>query len=234
MSLGYTYGSEPALHDLDFAIAPGDCVGIVGPSGGGKSTLLQLLARQRLPTGGVIEVDEVDYRDIAMEDWSSFVALVPQTPTSFEGTIFENVCMFREGYDLRAVREAAELAGLDDEVMAMPHQYGRLLDARGGGMSGGQRQRLNIPRAVLGTPSLLLMDEPTSALDMHSEERVSAAIATLKRRNMTVVIVAHRLSTLSMCERLVVVERGRITAEGDREEVLRESPFFRTHGSLHQ
>jgi ABC-type multidrug transport system fused ATPase/permease subunit len=221
----YSYdGSRPVLHGISLHLDRGEVLGVVGPSGGGKSTLVQILLRLRLPLGGSIKVSGRDYREYDPDCWSRLVSLVPQEPQLMEGTIADNIRFFRPGISDEQVVEAAARAQILAEVERLPEGFDTVLGPRGGGLSGGQRQRVAIARSLVGSPQLLVLDEPTSALDTVSERLFQETLRSLKGR-MTMVIVAHRISTLDLCDRLVVIERGRVEAIGPATE-LRERPGF--------
>jgi ABC-type multidrug transport system fused ATPase/permease subunit len=222
--VSYRYGDQAALHDIDLDLAFGETLGIVGPSGGGKSTLVQVLLRLRPPTTGVVLVDGRPYDEISPEAWASLVSLVPQEPHLFSGTVADNIAFHRPGVTRDQIVAAAKRAYVADEIEAMAGGFDAVLGPRGAGLSGGQRQRLAIARALVGEPNLLVLDEPTSALDVHSERMLQKTIAELTGR-VTMVIVAHRLSTIAACERLLVLEQGRVAALGPNAEVQRH-PFL--------
>jgi ATP-binding cassette, subfamily B, bacterial len=222
----YAYpGGPPVLHGVSTVIGERESVGIVGPSGAGKSTLLDLLLRMRRPAAGVLrDGTGGDVNDIRPEDWARLVGYVPQVPVLIPGTIADNVRFYREFSDAD-VERALDLAHLGAEVSDLPDGLHTLLGAGESGLSGGQRQRLAIARALVGDPELLVLDEPTSALDGVSEARIRRTLAELRGR-MTIVIGAHRMSTLNFCTRLVAVVDGRIESEGDAAEVRAESTFL--------
>jgi ABC-type multidrug transport system fused ATPase/permease subunit len=222
--VGYSYGDEPALRNISLDIAPGELLGIVGPSGGGKSTLVQVLLRLRLPTLGAVLVDDRPYEEIAPASWAGLVSVVPQEPRLFAGTVADNIAFHRPGLSRDQIVEAAHRAHIAAEIERLPGGFDSALGARGGGLSGGQRQRLAIARALVGAPDLLVLDEPTSALDVHSERLLQQTIAELEGR-VTMVIVAHRLSTIAACRRLLVLEDGEVAALGSYDDV-QQHPFL--------
>lgn len=210
VDVGYSYdGHTQAVHAVDLQISAGDFVGVVGRSGGGKSTLLQLILRLRRPTSGAIRVNGHDYTDVPTERWHELVSLVPQEPGLLEATIAENIAYYRRIPE-PAILEAARAANIFDEIMTLPNGFETRLGPRGSGLSGGQKQRIAIARALAGNPSVLVMDEPTSALDGASEQAVLETIEGL-RGSTTLILVAHRLSTVAHCDYLVEVADGRVT-----------------------
>ncbi len=210
--VSYTYDERaPALREVDLTIRQGEVLGIVGPSGSGKSTLLQILLRLRAPIDGTVRIDDLDYERIAPESWSRLVAMVPQEPQLMEASVAENIAFLRPGIDRAGVEAAADAAHVGTEIRALPNGFDTVLGPRGSGLSGGQKQRIAFARALAGQPRLLVLDEPTSALDGDSERRIQETIDELKGR-VTMVIVAHRLSTLDVCDRVISMRGGRIEA----------------------
>jgi ABC-type multidrug transport system fused ATPase/permease subunit len=186
---------------------------------------VQLLLRLRRPTTGQITVDGRPYEEFDPGAWARRVALVPQEPRLFAGTVAENIAFHRSSFDRDAVVRAAEQAHVAGEIQRLDGGFDAELGPRGEGLSGGQRQRLAIARALLGEPQLLVLDEPTSALDVHSERLLQQTIAELRGR-VTIVIVAHRLTTIESCDRLLILEGGRTASLGTRSEVG-SHPFLR-------
>ena len=224
--VGFRYGDGPAaLRDVSLRFDVGQIVGVVGPSGSGKSTLAQLLLRLREPTSGRIEVDGADGRSFRASSWHRQVALVPQEAHLLHGTVADNIAVLRPDVDRPAVEQAARDAGIHDEILALPDGYDTPVGASTRNLSGGQVQRISIARALAGRPSVLVLDEPTSALDVHSEVIVQQTIESLRER-MLVVIIAHRLTTLSICDQLVVLRDGVVEVTGPTAEVLASSSFF--------
>jgi len=222
--VSYAYGDEDALRHVNLEIPPGDLLGVIGPSGSGKSTLVQVLLRLRLPTAGTVLVDGRPYDEIAPQDWARLVSLVPQEPRLFAGTVADNIAFRRPWITREQIVDAAERAHLSEEIAMLPAGFDTDLGARGGMLSGGQRQRVAIARALAGDPQVLVLDEPTSALDVHSERALTKTIADLAGR-VTMVIVAHRFTTIAACERLLVLDEGRVAALGSFTEV-KHHPFL--------
>ena len=202
----------PVLLDVNLEIGPHDSIGVVGPSGGGKSTLTQLLLRLRHPTSGRILVGDVDLRDVEQTSWSRLAALVPQENRLIRGTVADNIRFYRSGFSMDDVERAARSAHLHNEIVALPEGYETDIGPGARDLSGGQRQRLGIAHALLGKPQLLVLDEPTSALDVRSEELIRQTLAEL-RGTTALVVVAHRPATLEVCDRVIRVDRGRVFAD---------------------
>lgn len=226
--VGFSYaGDREALDGVTFRLQPGEAIGVIGPSGAGKSTLAQLLLGLRPATTGTISAAGVAMRDVDRQWWTSRVAFVAQDAQLFTGTVAENIRFFRDGISTADLREAARQANILTDIEALPHGFDTHLGERGSQLSGGQRQRLSIARALVGRPELLILDEPTSALDGQSEALIRSALANLHGR-LSVVIIAHRMSTLDICDRIMVIEGGRMTALAPPDALRTDSHFYRT------
>jgi ATP-binding cassette subfamily B protein len=221
----YTAGQD-VLRDVSFAIEPREIAGIVGPSGSGKSTLVQLLLGLRDPDRGRILADGRDLTQLARSDLARRVTFVPQAPHLIAGTIAENIRFLRDDVGQEDVERAARLAHLHEDVVGFPEGYDRQVGEHGGHLSGGQQQRLCIARALVEDPDLLIMDEPTSALDVHSEHLIRTTLLGLKDR-MTVIVIAHRLSTLDICDRIMVIQDGELMGFDTPDALERSSDFYR-------
>lgn len=225
VSFGYRPGVT-VLHDVAFELRTGEALGVVGPSGAGKSSIVQLLLRLRTPDTGAVRVNGKDVRQISRSSWQQAVAYVPQTSQVITGTVRDNIRFFREWLTDEQIVEAAKRAHIHDDVMAMSSGYDTVIGQRASAVSGGQRQRICLARALAGEPKILILDEPTSALDVRSEELVQQSLQSIKR-DMAVVMIAHRLSTLAVCDRILVLVDGRVSAIGSRSDLLERSEFFR-------
>lgn len=225
VSFSYTPGEE-VLEDLSFSIAPREIVGIVGPSGGGKSTLVQVLLGLRDPQRGHIRSDGRDIASFDRASWARKITFVPQAPHLVAGTIAENIRFFREGVRQEDIERAARLAHLHDDIAALPEGYDREVGEHGGHLSGGQQQRLCIARALVEHPDVLILDEPTSALDVRSEHLVRTTLLGLTDR-MTVIVIAHRLSTLDICGRIMVIQGGRLMGFDTPHGLEQSNAFYR-------
>jgi ATP-binding cassette subfamily B protein len=223
VSFSYVEGQR-VLHDVSFTIEPREIVGIVGPSGGGKSTLVQLLLGLQDPLEGQIRAGGREISSFDRAEWTRKVTFVPQEPQLIAGTIAENIRFLRDHVTDGEVERAARLANLHDEITQFPEGYGREVGDVGSHLSGGQKQRLCIARALVERPDLLILDEPTSALDVRSDHLIRATLQMLQE-SMTVVIIAHRLSTLDICDRLMVIQDGHLMGF-DKPALLAESSEF--------
>jgi len=217
---------QPVLQDIDLRIGPLEVVGIVGPSGGGKTTLVQLLLGLRRPTSGAVLADDVDVGELSHHDWARRVTFVPQQAHLLTGTVADNIRFGRRDVDDAQIERAARLAHLHDDIVAWPEGYERQVGERGSKLSGGQQQRLSIARALVENPDVLILDEPTSALDARSESLVRLTLDDL-RRSMSIIIVAHRPATLDICDRIMIIDRGCVLAFDTREALESSSDAFR-------
>jgi ABC-type multidrug transport system fused ATPase/permease subunit len=209
VSFAYVAG-RPVLQSVDLTIAAGESLGVIGPSGGGKTTLVQLLLALRQPTDGQILAAGVDLARIRPSAWAARTALVPQDNEIIYGTVADNIRFYRRDFSDAAVRSAAVRAHLHDQIEALPDGYDTVIGVGAHVLSGGQRQRLGIARALLGDPAILILDEPTSALDPLSERMVLQTLSDL-RGSTTMVVIAHGKSTLEICDRVVRLEAGNLT-----------------------
>jgi len=217
--VAFDYGGAPVLDGIDLEVARGEVVAIVGRTGTGKSTLLDLVLRFHDPTRGAIEIDGTDLRDLERASFLENVALVTQEPFLFDVSLMENIRYGRPDATDDEVREAARAASADEFIEDLPEGYDTLAGEFGLRLSGGQRQRVTIARAILADASILVFDEATSALDARTERAVQAAIVGL-RGERTIFLVAHRLSTIQHADRIVVLEEGRIAETGTHAGLL--------------
>jgi len=225
--VGFSYDTgEPVLKGIDLHVKKGEVVALVGPSGGGKTTLVNLIPRLYDCTEGGIFIDGINTRDFKLTNLRSHIAMVSQTNFLFSGTIAENIGYAREKLHRDLIIEAAKAAYAHDFIMDMPRRYETQIGERGVKLSGGQKQRIAIARAIIRNPSILIFDEATSALDTESEKHVQNAINNLIK-DRTTFIVAHRLSTIQNADRIIVINKGRIEAVGNHEQLMETSSLYR-------
>jgi len=225
VSFSYEPGT-PVLEDVTFTIEPGETVALVGPSGAGKSTLVNLIARFYDPDSGVVRVDGYDLRTVDPRSLRRQIGLVPQDPVLFGISIAENIAVSRPNAGMEEVRRAAELAYAHEFITRLPAGYDTIAGERGASLSGGQRQRIAIARAILADPRILILDEATSALDSESEAAIHAALQRI-RQGRTVIIIAHRASTVMLADRIIVLDRGRVVQQGTHQELVQRPGLYR-------
>jgi ATP-binding cassette, subfamily B, bacterial len=218
VSFGYD-GVRQVIRSVSFDVRPGEVIGLVGPSGGGKTTVTNLIARFYDPTAGRIWIDGVELRDLDQGHFRRQIGMVLQDPYLFHGTVLENICYARHDADLGAAVGAARAANAHDFICQLPHGYETMVGERGHTLSGGERQRISIARAILHDPRILILDEATSSVDTETEYKIQEALDRLVA-GRTVFAIAHRLSTLRRATRLFVVEDGRLTEQGTHAELL--------------
>jgi subfamily B ATP-binding cassette protein MsbA len=227
--VSFRYHHEPAqpwiLEGVDLAVAPGEVIALVGPSGAGKTTLVSLLPRFWDVDRGRVLLDGIDIRSLRLADLRGAIGIVPQEPALFSGSIRENIAYARPGASAEDVEAAARAAHAHEFVERLPEGYDTLVGERGVKLSGGQRQRVAIARALLKDPAVLILDEATSNLDTESERLIEDAMTKLLV-GRTTLIIAHRLSTVRRADRLVVLDRGRIVEQGTHAQLLERSGLY--------
>ena len=214
------------LNKLNFEIKPNEKVAFVGKSGAGKSTIFSLLAKLYHPIRGKILLDGNDINDLTCNSIRDNMSIITQSPYIFNFSIKENLLLAKQDATMKEIREACRLACIDDFIMSLPHKYNTMIGENGVILSGGQRQRLAIARALLMKTEIILFDEATSALDNETQKEISNAIDNLKGE-YTILIVAHRLSTVIDCDRIFVVDNGKIIDVGTHQELMKKSEFYR-------
>jgi ATP-binding cassette, subfamily B, bacterial len=221
----FRYGKRALIEDLNLHIAACEMIGLVGVSGAGKTTLINLVCRFYDVDSGVIVVDGVDLRSFALKEYRGHIGLVLQEPFLFYGTVAENIAYGRPDATRAEIIAAARAAHAHDFILNLPDGYDSLVGERGQMLSGGERQRISIARALLIDPRILILDEATSSVDTETEREIQLALQNLVQGRTTIAI-AHRLSTLRMADRLVVLERGRIVETGQHNELLARSGVY--------
>jgi len=225
-NVSFAYDTDHVLQDINLRIEKGKTVALVGPSGGGKSTLADLIPRFYDPSAGVVKLDGVPLTDYELESLRSVMGVVTQESILFNDTIFNNIAFGMENVKEEDVIQAAKVANAHEFIMQTEEGYQTTIGERGSKLSGGQRQRISIARAVLKNPPILILDEATSALDSESERLVQDALNNLMQHR-TSVVIAHRLSTIQHADEIVVVQDGRIVERGSHDDLIGQSGLYR-------
>lgn len=221
----FAYETAAALNQIDASIEPGQVVALVGPSGAGKTTFANLVPRFYDTNDGSITLDGIDVRELSKQDLRSQIALVSQESLLFSDTIANNIRIGKPNATFDEVKQAAEMANAHEFIEAFEEGYETIVGERGSRLSGGQRQRIAIARAFLKNAPIIILDEPTSALDAESEHNIQAALEALAK-GRTMLIIAHRFSTIKNAERIFVFDKGRIIAQGSHKELYSSNPLY--------
>ncbi len=229
VSFAYQPG-RPVLSDINFEVHGGEAVGVIGPSGAGKSTLVQILLNLRAPDEGRYLINGVPVQQLRQDDWQARVAYVPQEPRLVHASAAENIRYFRD-LDDDAVVRAAQLARIHEDIVSWPNGYETIVGPRADAVSGGQQQRICLARALAAQPEILVLDEPTSSLDPRSEALIQESLTALKHK-VTLFIIAHRMSTLDICDRVMVVLDGHLDAFATIALLERTNPYYRSASTL--
>lgn len=225
-NVSFRYGKDDVLKNINIIVEKGKMIALVGESGGGKSTLVDLLPRFYDVSGGVIKLDGVDIRDYKIEDLRGQFGVVSQESILFNDTVFNNIAFGMEHASREAVIEAAKVANAHDFIMEMENGYDTYIGDRGMNLSGGQRQRLSIARAVLKNPPIMILDEATSSLDTESERLVQEALSKVMN-SRTSIVIAHRLSTIQNADEIIVISKGIIVERGKHEELITKGGVYK-------
>jgi subfamily B ATP-binding cassette protein MsbA len=225
-NVSFAYETEPVLSNLNLTIEKGKTIALVGPSGGGKSTLADLIPRFYDPTLGEVLLDGISLKDYEIDSLRKQMGVVTQESILFNDTIFNNIAFGMENVKEEDVIHAARVANAHDFIMQQENGYQTFIGERGSKLSGGQRQRLSIARAVLKNPPILILDEATSALDSESERLVQDALNNLMK-NRTSIVIAHRLSTIQHADEILVIQKGHIAERGSHAELIQRNGLYR-------
>ena len=223
VTFGYDESMPPILNDISLKIKPGQYVAIVGTTGCGKSTLMRIMLGFETPKKGSVYFDGKDLNTIDLKSLRKKIGVVMQNGKLFEGDIFSNITISAPELTMDEAWEAAELSGMAEDIRNMAMGMNTMVSEGGGGISGGQRQRLMISRAIAPKPRILMFDEATSALDNLTQKKVSESLDNLK---CTRIVIAHRLSTIRQCDRIIVLDKGKIIEDGTYDELIAKEGFF--------
>jgi subfamily B ATP-binding cassette protein MsbA len=224
-NVSFAYGEHTVLDQINFTLEKGKTIALVGPSGGGKSTLADLVPRFYDPSAGQILIDGIDLRELSPQALRSQLGIVTQESILFNDTVYNNIAFGLAGITESQVIEAAKIANAHEFISQLEQGYQSSIGDRGSKLSGGQRQRLSIARAVLKNPPILILDEATSALDSESELLVQEAITKLMS-NRTTLVIAHRLSTIQHADEILVINKGQIVQRGTHAELMAQEGMY--------
>lgn len=227
----YPNSEEFVLKDVNLIVERNKITALVGASGGGKTTVVDLILRLHDPDKGIIQVDGIDLREFRRSDWHRILGTVHQDPYLFNDTIYNNILYGKLDATKEEVFNAAKLANAHDFILKLPDKYDTIVGERGMNLSGGEKQRISLARALIKNPEILILDEATSSLDSESERIIKEAIAMVSR-SKTIIIIAHRISTIVKADKIIVVEDGEVAEEGTHEELLQKEGVYKKNYSL--
>ena len=226
VSFHYDESSQDVLKNVDFSIKSGQILALVGPSGAGKSTLVDLIPRFYDVTSGAINIDDQNIKDVKLDSLRSLMGIVTQETFLFDDSVKANIAYGLDSVSDDVIKKAAIAANADEFIEELPEGYDTIIGERGVKLSGGQRQRIAIARAIVKNPPILILDEATSSLDTESEKIVQDAIETLMH-NRTVVVIAHRLSTVHNADKIIVLDKGLIVDTGTHQELINKDGIYK-------
>ena len=221
----YVGGGEPVLKNVSFEVKSGETVALLGATGSGKTSIINLLPRFYDPTEGGITIDGHDLRDVTLDSLRSQIGIVLQETTLFSGTIRENIAFGKPEATLEEIQSAAKSAAAHDFIMSFPEGYDTHVGERGTTLSGGQKQRVAIARALLLDPRILILDDSTSSVDVATESHIQEALETLMK-GRTSFVIAQRISTVMNADKILVLEKGEVVAQGKHAQLMEEEPIY--------
>lgn len=225
--VSYMAEDEDILHDVSFSVQPGQTVGIIGATGAGKSTLMNLLCRFYDTTSGTVFVDGVDVKELDLYQLRQNIGMAMQDVFLFSDTIEGNIAYGRPDCSFEEVKWAAQVANAEEFIKEMPDGYDTVVGERGMGLSGGQKQRISLARALLTNPAIIILDDTTSAVDMETESRIQEALAHLPKKK-TVFIIAHRISSVKDADKILVLDHGKLVEQGTHQELMKQQGYYAT------
>ena len=224
--VSFSYESQPVIDKLNLTVPKGKIIALVGQSGSGKSTIIDLVCRFYDVLEGSIKIDNINIKDMAVKDLREMMAVVSQDAFLFNDTVLNNIALHNPSASKEEVEHAAKVANAHEFINEMPLKYETIVGERGSKLSGGQRQRITIARAILKNPPILILDEATSSLDTESERLVQDAINNMMQ-NRTSIVIAHRLSTIRHADEIIVLQKGKIVERGNHEALLAQGGFYK-------
>ena len=225
-NVNFSYGDNEVLHDVSVTIKENSLTAIIGPSGSGKTTLCELIPRFRDINSGSITIGGVDIRDADYEELMKRISMVFQRVYLFEDSIYNNIAFGKPGAGIEEVRRAARAAQIDEFIEVLPDGYNTVLDEGGSSLSGGEKQRISIARAILKDSPIIIMDEATAALDAENEHEIIAAIEALTK-NKTVIMIAHRIKSIKNADHIIAIKDGRVVQDGSPRELAEKEGLYR-------
>ena len=219
-NISFSYNENKIYKDFSLTIFPGEWIGLVGSTGCGKTTLIKLLLKLYIPDSGVIFLNNMDLQSINTNWLRSKIAYIPQNVCLFAGTIIDNITMFNKDFDMEKIVECSKTVQIYEKIQKLPDKFYTSIGERGATLSGGERQKIAIARAIIKKPLLLILDEATSNLDSESEHQIIQVIHELNKTGITVVSIAHRLSTIKLCSRIIVLSNGKIVEQGTHQNLI--------------
>ena len=226
VTFGYEPDKRPVLHGLDLRLEPGEVVAVVGRSGSGKTTLVKLLTRLYDPEDGTVSIDGIDIRDVRISRLRQIISVVPQDVFLFDASVAENIALGKPDASREQIEEAARMVGADTFIERLPEKYDTQVGERGSRLSGGQRQLVSFARALVAGSPILVLDEATSSVDAETEARLQRAMIQMFK-GRTVLLIAHRFSTLETADKIAVLDKGRIIGVGEHKQLYESNALYR-------
>ena len=226
--INFSYSNEKNVYkNFSLKIKSGEWISFIGKTGCGKTTLTKLLLKFYKPQSGKILWNNIDLQNIDTDWLYSKIAYIPQNIVLFAGTLIDNITLFNNSYDFEKIQEVTKLVGIYDKIMSLPKNFDSLIGENGASLSGGEKQKIAIARALLKNPLLIIFDEATSNLDVFSEKQIVQIIKELHKKGLTIITIAHRLSTIHDCDKIIVLDNGKIIEEGTHEKLIQKNGIYK-------
>lgn len=226
--INFSYSNEKDVYkNFSLKIKSGEWISFIGKTGCGKTTLTKLLLKFYKPQNGKILWNNIDLQNIDTDWLYSKIAYIPQNIVLFAGTMIDNITLFNNSYNFEKIQEVTKLVGIYDKIMSLPKSFDSLIGENGASLSGGEKQKIAIARALLKNPLLIIFDEATSNLDVFSEKQIVQIIKELHKKGLTIITIAHRLSTIHDCDRIIVLDNGKIIEEGTHDKLKQNNGIYK-------